>query len=162
MKFKRAILLAGIVVTVLAAPVLAHNFTIGKMAIGHPWTRETAATQSVGGGFLTIRNGGKTADRLVSASSPFAAEVQIHTMSMDGGVMKMRPLKDGITIPAGQTVELKPGGLHIMFIGLKQPFKKGGQIPATLKFLKAGTVKVSFAVQPVDSSAPMEAGHAGH
>lgn len=162
MKFKRAILVAGIVVPVLAAPLFAHNFAIGKIAIGHPWTRETAATQSVGGGFLTIRNGGKTADRLVSASSSVAKEVQIHTMSVDGGVMKMRPLKDGISIPAGQTVELKPGGLHIMFIGLKQPFKKGGQIPATLRFLKAGAVKVIFAVQPVGSSAPMEAGHAGH
>jgi copper(I)-binding protein len=162
MKFKRASLLAGLVVPVLAAPLLAHNFAIGKIVIGHPWTRETAATQSVGGGFLTIRNGGKTADRLVSASSSAAAEVQIHTMSMDGGVMKMRQLKDGIAIPAGQTVELKPGGLHIMFIGLKRPFKKGAQIPATLRFEKAGSVKVSFAVQPVGSSAPMEAGHAGH
>ena len=154
--------LVGIALFALAAPVLAHSFAIAKIAIGHPWTRETAATQTVGGGFLTIRNGGKTADRLLSASSPFAAEVQIHTMSMDGGVMKMRPLKDGIAIPAGQTVELKPGGLHIMFIGLKQPFKKGSQIPATLRFLKAGTVKVGFAVQPVGSAAPMEAGHAGH
>ncbi|HMS19494.1 copper chaperone PCu(A)C [uncultured Sphingorhabdus sp.] len=154
--------LAGIALFALAAPVLAHNFSVGKIAIGHPWTRETAATQTVGGGFLTIRNNGNVSDRLVSATSPSATEVQIHTMSMDGGVMRMRQLKDGIAIPAGQSVELKPGGLHLMFIGLKKPFKQGAKIPATLKFARAGSVQVTFAVQPVGSTAPMEAGHAGH
>lgn len=154
--------LVGIALFALAAPVLAHSFAIAKIAIGHPWTRETAATQTVGGGFLTIRNTGKTTDRLISASSPFSTEVQIHNMSMDGGVMKMRQLKDGIAIPAGQSVELKPGGLHLMFIGLKKPFKQGAKIPATLKFARAGSVQVTFAVQPVGSTTPMEAGHAGH
>lgn len=162
MKAKILAPLAGLTLMALAAPVLAHSFTVGKIAIGHPWTRETAATQSVGGGFLTIRNNGKMADRLVSASSPSAAEVQIHTMSMDGGVMKMRQLKDGIAIPAGASIELKPGGQHIMFIGLKKPFKQGTKIPATLKFARAGSVQVSFAVQPVGATSPMEAGHAGH
>ena len=154
--------LVGIALFALAAPVLAHSFTIGKIAIGHPWTRETAATQTVGGGFQNIRNNGKASDRLVSATSPFATEVQIHRMSMDGAVMKMRQIKEGVTIPAGQTVELKPGGLHLMFIGLKKPFKQGAKIPATLKFARAGSVQVTFAVQPVGSTAPMEAGHAGH
>ncbi|MFN3748538.1 MAG: copper chaperone PCu(A)C [Sphingorhabdus sp.] len=162
MKTKILAPLAGLTLMALAAPVLAHSFTVGQIAIGHPWTRETAATQSVGGGFLTIRNNGKMADRLVSASSPSAAEVQIHTMSMDGGVMKMRQLKDGIAIPAGASIDLKPGGQHIMFIGLKKPFKQGTKIPATLKFTRAGSVQVSFVVQPVGSTSPMEAGHAGH
>lgn len=162
MKSKTFYPLVGLTFLALAAPVIAHNFSIGKIAIGHPWTRETAATQSVGGGFLTIRNNGRSPDRLVSATSPVSGEVQIHTMSMDGGVMKMRQLIDGITIPAGQSVELKPGGLHLMFVGLKKPFKQGAKIPATLKFARAGSVQVSFAVQPVGSSAPTEAGHAGH
>ena len=162
MKSKILAPLAGLTLMALAAPVLAHSFTVGQIAIGHPWTRETAATQSVGGGFLTIRNNGKMADRLVSASSPSAAEVQIHTMSMDGGVMKMRQLKDGIAIPAGASIDLKPGGQHIMFIGLKKPFKQGTKIPATLKFARAGSVQVSFVVQPVGSTSPMEADHAGH
>lgn len=162
MKTKILAPLAGLTLMALAAPVLAHSFTVGQIAIGHPWTRETAATQSVGGGFLTIRNNGKMADRLVSASSPSAAEVQIHTMSMDGGVMKMRQLKDGIAIPAGASIDLKPGGQHIMFIGLKKPFKQGTKIPATLKFARAGSVQVSFVVQPVGSTSPMEADHAGH
>ena len=116
----------------------------------------------VGGGFMKITNNGKTADRLVSASSPNAREVQMHTMSMEGGVMKMRQLKDGIVIPAGQTVELKPGSLHVMFMGIKAPFKKGSKIPATLKFKQAGSVKVQFTVQAVGSTMPMEAGHAQH
>ena len=162
MKTKKLAPLAGLTLMALAAPVLAHSFTVGQIAIGHPWTRETAAIQSVGGGFLTIRNNGKMADRLVSASSPSAAEVQIHTMSMDGGVMKMRQLKDGIAIPAGASIDLKPGGQHIMFIGLKKPFKQGTKIPATLKFARAGSVQVSFVVQPVGSTSPMEADHAGH
>ena len=162
MKSKTFLPLAGFALLALAAPVLGHSFAIGQITIGHPWTRETAATQTVGGGFLTIRNNGKTADRLISASSPSATEVQIHTMSMDDGVMKMRQLKGGITIPAGASVELKPGGLHLMFIGLKKSFKKGTKIPATLKFARAGSVQVTFAVQPVGSTAPMEAGHAGH
>ncbi len=162
MKSKILAPLAGLTLLALASPVLAHSFTVGKITIDHPWARETAATQTVGGGFLAIRNNGKMADRLVSASSPSAAEVQIHTMSMDGGVMKMRQLKDGIAIPAGASIELKPGGQHIMFIGLKKPFKKGDKIPATLKFARAGSVQVSFVVQPVGSTSPMEAGHAGH
>ena len=154
--------LVGLSLLALGAPLLAHNFAVGKIAIGHPWTRETAATQTVGGGFLTLRNSGEAPDRLVSVTSPLAKEVQLHTMSMDGGVMKMRQLKDGVPVPAGKLVELKPGGLHIMFIGLKKPFRKGAQIPATLKFERAGSLKVSFAVQPVGSTAPMEPGHAGH
>ena len=76
--------------------------------------------------------------------------------------MKMRQLKDGIVIPAGQTVELKPGSLHVMFMGIKAPFKKGSKIPATLKFKQAGSVKVQFTVQAVGSTMPMEAGHAQH
>ena len=145
-----------------ATSLFAHGFAVGKIAISHPWTRETAATQVVGGGFMKITNNGKTADRLISASSPNAREVQMHTMSMEGGVMKMRQLKDGIVIPAGQTVELKPGSLHVMFMGIKAPFKKGSKIPATLKFKQAGSVKVEFAVQAVGSTMSMEAGHAQH
>lgn len=145
-----------------ATPLLAHNFSIGKITIGHPWTRETAPTQVVGGGFMKITNNSKAADRLVSATSPSAKEVQLHTMTMDGGVMRMRQLKDGIIIPAGQNVELKPGGLHVMFMGIKGPFKKDAKIPATLKFERAGTVNVTFAVQPVGAIAPMEGSHAKH
>lgn len=125
------------------------------------WARETAPGQVNGGGFAVIMNKGATDDRLVSGTSPVAAEVQLHTMSMDGGVMRMRQLVDGIPVSAGQPVELKPGSLHVMFIGLKRPLKRGETVPVTLRFIKAGTVKVNFAVQPVGAMGPggMHGGH---
>ena len=120
-----------------------------KIRATSPWLRETAAGQTAGGGFLTLTNSGKAADTLTGGSSALAAKVDVHTMTMEGGVMCMRPLKDGLPVPAGQTVELKPGGLHIMLTGLKRPLKRGETVPVTLSFAKAGKVIVKFAVQPV-------------
>jgi copper(I)-binding protein len=96
--------------------------------------------QPVGGGFFTVRNTGSADDRLVSVTSPTSGEVQIHEMAMQGNVMKMRQLKDGIAIPAGQTVELAPGNLHLMFQKVKTPFKQGDKVPVTLTFEKAGKI----------------------
>lgn len=152
----------GLAALALTTPLLAHNYTIGKLAIGHPWTRETAASQKVGAGFLAITNSGKKADRLISATAAGMKEVQLHTVSMDNGVMRMRQLKNGIPVPAGETVTFKPGGYHLMFMGLTQPFKKGGKIPVTLRFQQAGNVKVQFAVQPVGSTTPIEVDHGKH
>ncbi len=157
--FIRTALLIG---ATASAPLLAHSFKAGTLTITHPWARETAQGQVVGGGFMEIRNTGKTEDRLIAASSPVAAEVQLHTMTMDNGVMRMRQVKDGIAIPAKQTITLKPGGLHIMFMGLKAPLAKGTTIPATLRFQRAGAIKVRFAVQAVSTAAPAEMHHAGH
>lgn len=131
------------------------------IAVTDAWARETAPGQVNGGGFAVISNKGVDDDRLVSGTSPVAREVQLHTMNMDGGVMRMRQLTDGIPVPAGQTVVLKPGSLHVMFIGLKRPLKRGEAVPVTLRFARAGSVKVSFAVQPVGAMGPggMHAGH---
>jgi hypothetical protein len=149
--------------TAIAAPIAAHDFAVGRLKISHPWTRETAPGQVVGGGFMAITNTGRAADTLLGAASSSAKEVQLHTMSMDGGVMRMRPVQGGIPIPAGQTVTLKPGSLHIMFIGLKTPFKRGQLVPVTLRFQKTGPVKVQFKVEPVGTTQPMESSHhAGH
>ncbi len=147
---------------VAAPPLLAHGVAAGALAIGHPWSRETAPGQKAGGGFLTITNKGKTEDRLISATSPAAADVQIHMMKVEDGVMRMRRVTGGLAIPAGGTLELKPGGYHIMFMGLKKPFKQGDMIPATLAFARQGKVAVRFKVQPIASTAPMEGGHGGH
>ncbi|MBN8817653.1 MAG: copper chaperone PCu(A)C [Sphingomonas sp.] len=135
--------------TLVAFTANAHSFSKGDLAIGHPWARETAAGQSAGGGFLTITNKGKAEDRLTGGTTAAAAQVQIHTMSMDGGIMRMRPLKDGLAIPAGGTATLKPGSFHIMFVGLKRPFKQGEMIPVTLTFARAGKVAVQFKVEPI-------------
>ena len=108
------------------------------------WARPTVAGQSSGGGYLKI-TGGAAADRLVSVSTPAAMNVELHTMEMDGNVMRMRPV-DAVAVPAGQTVELKPGGLHLMLMGLAQPLKSGSSFPLALRFEKAGEVKVQVKV----------------
>jgi len=140
-----------------------HNAARQTIAITNAWARETAPAQVNGGGFLTITNKGKVADRLISASSPVAPTVQLHTMSMDGGVMRMRELPDGIPVPAQSVVELKPGGMHIMFIGLKAPLKPGQSVALTLGFVKAGVVKVAMPVSAIaDIGQNMGGGHDHH
>jgi len=118
------------------------------LRIEAPWARETAAGQRDGGGFMTIVNDG-AADQLVGASSPASSEVQIHTVQIENGVMKMRELPGGIAVPAAGRVELKPGSLHIMFIKLNQPLKAGEQVPVTLKFRSGGEKTVRLEVRSV-------------
>lgn len=124
-----------------AAPV-----TLGDLEISNGFSRATLPNAPVGGGYITITNKGAEADRLVSAASPAAGVVQIHQMKMDGDVMKMNELPDGVEIPAGATVVLEPGGLHIMFMKLNAPFVEGTKIPVTLTFEKAGSVDVELSV----------------
>lgn len=121
---------------------------IGDLAISAGYTRAMLSGQPVGGGFLTIVNAGTADDRLIAADSPVAGEVQLHEMAMENNVMKMRALKNGIPVPAGKTVELKPGGLHLMFMQVKTPFKDGDKVAVTLKFEKAGTVSLMLPVEP--------------
>lgn len=146
----------------MASAAMAHDYRSGSLFIQHPWARETAVGQAVGGGFLTIANSGSREDRLLSATTPVATEVQLHTMAMDGGVMRMRQVTDGIVVPAKGSVELKPGGYHIMFMGLKRQLRKGGRVPVTLHFQRAGNVTVQFAVRPVGAMEPMEGSHGDH
>jgi periplasmic copper chaperone A len=143
MTFSR--LLAFVAFSLVSLSSLAHSFKLGAIDIGHPWARPTAAGQVAGGGYLKLTNAG-AADRLVSVSSEVATSVELHTMRMDGNVMRMRQV-DGIDLPASQTVELKPGGFHIMFMGLKAPLKEGSSFPAKLTFEKAGEVMVEVKVE---------------
>ncbi len=144
---RRCLLLSATALGLLTATAgaLAHGYTAGDLRIGHPWARPTANGQSVGGGYLKLTSQGG-ADRLVSATTPLAASVELHRMSMDGDVMRMRRV-DAIEVPAGQTVELKPGGLHLMLMGLKQPLQLGEKIPLTLQFEKAGAVNVELKIE---------------
>lgn len=119
---------------------------VGDLVVSEGFSRATAPSAKVAGGFVTIANKGAAADRLISAEVDFAAEAQIHEMSMQGDVMKMRELPEGVEIPAGGTVELKSGGLHLMFLGLTRPLTEGETVPVTLTFEKAGKVTVPFAV----------------
>ncbi len=144
MKTIHSLIAAALALAAFAAS--AHEYAAGDVKIGHPWARKTAPGVPTGGAFLTLRNTGSTPERLLGASFPGADHVELHTMSMDGNVMKMREVGT-IDIPAGQTVELKPGQLHMMLIGLKAPLKAGEMLPMTLKFEKAGEVKVDVKVE---------------
>ena len=152
----RAALAAAILVV---TPALAHNGVIhlGDINISLPFTRATLPNAPVGGGFLTIENTGTEADRLVSATSEVAGETQIHEMAMEGDVMKMRQLAEGLEIPAGETVVLAPGGFHIMFMGLKQAFVEGETVAVTLTFEKAGSVEVLLPVAAAAADMPAAA-----
>ena len=139
---------------VLALPALALDYRLGAIEIAQPWARATPPTAEAGGGFLAITNTGTTPDRLIAVKSPAAAKVEIHEMKMDGNIMRMREVEKGIEIPPGATVELKPGGFHVMFTGLKAPFAKDAKVPLTLVFEKAGSIDVELMVQAMGAAAP--------
>ncbi len=123
----------------------------GDLELTAGFTKAMLPGQPVGGGFVVIKNTGSTDDVLVAAASDVADHVELHEMAMENDVMKMRPVKDGIPVPAGATVELKPGGLHMMFMGVKEPFVEGGTVKVTLTFKNAGSVDL---VLPVGPAAP--------
>lgn len=129
----------------------AHDATLGNLVIENPWSRETAAAADVGAGFMTITNKGAEDDRLIKASSGISEMVQLHNMKIENDVMTMFEMKEGIVIPAGQTIELKPKSLHVMFMNLKAHPKMGDAFKATLTFEKAGTVEIDFAVEAADA-----------
>jgi copper(I)-binding protein len=125
--------------------VQAQEAKVGPIKVDHAYTRATVPGQQVAGGFMKIENKGTSGDQLLSASSPAAGEVQLHEMAMEGNVMKMRQVRD-IAVPAGGSVELKPGGLHLMFMNIKAPLSVGESVPVKLKFAKAGEVEVKMPV----------------
>jgi copper(I)-binding protein len=145
---------AAATLALLSDPTIAQDYKVGALEITRPWTRATPATAQSGGGFLTVTNKGTTPDRLISARSTVSAKVEVHEMRMDGNVMRMRELEKGLEIPAGATVMLKPGGYHIMFMGLKAPFAKDAKVPVTLVFEKAGSLDIVLDVEALGAAAP--------
>ncbi|MFZ1885765.1 MAG: copper chaperone PCu(A)C [Rhodoplanes sp.] len=132
---------------VLAASTAhAGEYKIGSLDIADPYTPATPKGATVGAGYMKITNNGTAPDRLISGSSDVAGKVEVHEMTLDKGVMKMRPLKGGLEIKPGETVTLKPGSFHVMFVGLKKPLRKGDHVKATLVFEKAGKGDVDFDV----------------
>jgi protein SCO1 len=116
-----------------ATPVFAHEYKIGDLQIIHPWARATPEGAKVAGGFLEITNHGATADKLIGGSLIAAGRFELHEMKMNNNVMQMRQLEKGLEIPAGATIELKPGSFHLMFMDLKNLFPVGEKIQGTLK-----------------------------
>jgi len=130
--------------------------TVGSLSLSGAFARATLPAARVGGGYVSITNSGEEADWLVSVASTAAEKVEVHEMKMEGDTMKMSARAGGIELPAGQTVSLVPGGLHIMFMGLRAPFVEGETVPVTLTFEKAGTVAIELMVGAVGAD------HAGH
>jgi copper(I)-binding protein len=145
-------LVLALLVAMTATGVHAEDYKAGTLQISNPWTRATPKGAQVAGGYLKITNTGTTPDRLTGGSAEVAKRFEIHEMSMDGGVMKMREVKEGVVIAPGATVELKPGGFHIMMVNLSKPLAKGEKVKGSLTFEKAGKVEVEFAVEAIGGS----------
>ena len=116
-----------------------------QVEIENPWSRATAPGAKVAAGYMVLRNKGPSPDRLLGATTPAARKVETHVTMRDGDIMRMREVK-GYEIPAGGTFELKPGGPHLMFVDVRQPFREGESVPVTLRFERAGEKKVEFRV----------------
>ena len=139
----------------LSAPAAqAGDYDVGSIHITQTWARATPKGAKSGAGYMTITNKGTTADRVNCVSSDASAQCQIHSMTMEGGVMKMRPVEGGLEIKPGETVTLAPGGFHVMLVTLKHPLETGQTVKATLKFDKAGTVDVEYPVVAIGAPAP--------
>lgn len=152
-------LLAALAAALLPAAALAQHHQhaapaarAGDVVIEAPWTRAAGANAN-GAGFMALRNTGTAPDRLVSAASPAARVVELHTHIREGEVMRMRPVPD-IPVPPGETVRLQPGGLHVMLIGLTRPLQQGEQVPVTLRFERGGEVTVMLEVQAAGARMP--------
>jgi periplasmic copper chaperone A len=147
-------LLVASLVALLTNVAYANDYKAGAIDIDNPWSRATPKGASTAAGYMTIKNTGTTPDRLVSVTTPIAGKIEIHQMTMDNGVMKMRPVAGGLEIKPGETVELKPSSFHLMIMKVKQPIEKGKEFPATLTFEKAGTVDIEFSVEGIGATSP--------
>jgi periplasmic copper chaperone A len=130
------------------ALLLVATTAWSQVQIENPWARATAPGAKVAAGYMVLHNKSAGADRLVGVSSPAAARVETHVHVRDGDILRMREVK-GYDVPAGGRFELKPGGAHLMFVDIRQPFKQGDKVPAVLKFEKAGEVRADFEVVPL-------------
>jgi periplasmic copper chaperone A len=143
-------------------PVQAADYDVGLIHITAPWARATPICASSGAAYVTIANKGTVPDRVTCVSSDVSAACQIHTIAMERGVMKMRPVEGGLEIKPGETVTLKPSGLHLMLLDLKHPLEQGKVVEASLQFEKAGTVKIEFPIAAIGAAAPGTPAGEGH
>ncbi|MCE9520968.1 MAG: copper chaperone PCu(A)C [Alphaproteobacteria bacterium] len=132
--FARSIVAVSAILLLTTVTALAHEYASGPLKVVHPWSPSTTPGATVGAGYMKVVNLSPAPIRLLGASSPAAARVEFHSMSMDGGVMRMRPLPEGLVVPANGQVQLKPGGMHMMLIGLNRPLTEEELVPLTLIF----------------------------
>ena len=127
----------------------AHDYQAGNIRIAHPWARPTPRGMPMGVAYFTLENRGSVEDALLSASTPVAARVEFHQTTLSEGVARMRSLAQ-VQLPAGRTVKVEPGGIHLMLVELKQPLEAGTQVPLTLVFRDAGEIEVQLSVEHRD------------
>lgn len=151
--FRGGRLVALASLTLVPTLATARDFKAGDLVIQQPWARATPNGAEVAGGYLTVINHGAAADTLTGGTFEAASAFEIHNMTTDAGVMRMRPT-DALTIPPGGSVTLSPSGTHIMFTGLKHGLKKGEDVAGTLVFAHAGSVPVRFAVEGIGAKGP--------
>jgi copper(I)-binding protein len=148
MKTLLRVFVASVAVAACAATgAVAHEYKVGAIDIAHPWSRPTPKDANIAGGYLIITNKGKTADRLLGGTSPVANPIEVHEIVDVDGMAKTRPVANGIEIKPGKSVELKPGALRIVLLGLKEPLLAGQKIKGTLVFEKAGPVDIIYNVE---------------
>lgn len=157
----KTLICTAVAATLTMGSALAHEYTAGKLTIDHPMAFETAPNVSVGGGYMTIANTGDTDDVLLEVRVDAVPRVELHLSETDDNGVARMTKQDGIPIPAGETVSLKPGGLHVMFMGLgDNPFELGKKLDATLVFESAGELDVQFSIE--ERSAQTHADHSEH
>jgi copper(I)-binding protein len=151
-------MIAAIMFSLITAAAHAEDVKLGPLEIIHPWSRAMPKGASVGVGYVTVKNTGTTPDRLIGGTLAGAGRLEVHEMSMDGGVMKMREVKSGLEIKPGETVSLRPGAVHLMFVDLTSPLEKGKPVKGTLIFERAGNIEVTYDVEAIGarSSGPDE------
>lgn len=140
---------AGIAAALFTTPALAHEYELGGLSIGHPYA--IASTGKTAAGYLSVSNAGPDADRLIAIETEFPRAEVHRTEKGANGVMRMSPVGE-LEIPAGETVSLEPGGLHIMLMGLERPLSEGENVAATLVFESAGEIPVNFQVEARNNS----------
>lgn len=158
--FRRARLFLILLVSMAGAAVVsqAHEYTVGAVSVAHPWAAPTPPGAKIGAGYLKISNRGATDLRLVGGYSHFSGGIEIHSMTMDGDIMRMRHMTDGVVIPAGGEVEFHPGGLHLMLTDLKQPLVLNDRVPIVLQFEGGEKLSVVLFVER-PKGAPQHMGH---
>ena len=150
---KSTVLLLVWALASLATAASANDYKLGALEIEQPLARGTPKGARTAAGYLAIKNTGNTPDRLTGGSLAGAGRGEIHDTLMDGDVMKMRPLPEGIEIKPGETVALRPGGMHLMFTDVEAPLVKGQSVKGTLTFANAGTLAVVFAIKSMGATA---------
>ena len=136
-----------------ASAALGHSHEKGDIQVRHPWARATPPGATVAAGYLEIRNNGKDADRLLSASTPAAKRVELHVTEHSNHIAKMRQLR-AFEVPGRERLALSPGGAHLMLVDIVQPLKKGERFPLTLRFERAGELEVEVEVQELGARHP--------